>query len=103
MFWVTIVILWGLSAGLAWVAWQMYLLRGAFIATVTSVDTWTIACQNGLENAPEAILSALRGVEGARGKSQGLVQQLTKVYGILETVRAGLQVLKPRTRGNGRR
>jgi hypothetical protein len=103
MVWAVIAILWGLSAGLAWLAWQMWLLRRAFIATVVSVDGWNRACENGLKNAPEAILMARRGAQGARGQVRLLAQQLVKVYGILKTVRGILQLLQPRTRGNGKR
>ncbi|MFN3925889.1 MAG: hypothetical protein ACK4QL_00890 [Pseudanabaenaceae cyanobacterium] len=103
MVWTVITIHLLLSAGLLWLAWQLWLLRGAFVATVKAVDSWTIACQNGLAPAPAVILLARQGAQQVRTKYRAIVQQLSKIYGILQTVQRIYGRVRPRGRRNGKR
>jgi hypothetical protein len=88
-----------LSCGLLWLAWQMWQLRRSFVATVKAVDSWTIACQSGLGDAPAAILKAKQGAKMAKGSYAGIAQQISQIYGILQTVQRIYVRLQPKGKG----
>ncbi|MEI6429532.1 MAG: hypothetical protein WCO45_14290 [Pseudanabaena sp. ELA607] len=93
LIWIVIVIHCLLSAVLLWLAWQMWCLRQMFVATVVAVDSWTMACQDGLGGSPPAIYLAHQGVQLAAlhyGQLQHHWQKNTAfVAGIMEALRFG--------------
>jgi hypothetical protein len=106
MVWAVIIANCLLSLGLLWLAWQMWLLRRAFVATVRAVDGWNIACQNGLAPAPSAIMQVQRSAKSAGDNYQAIAQKLQKIYSVLLTVQRVYVRLQPRGKrknGNGKR
>ena len=106
MVWAVVITNCLLSVGLLWLAWQMWLLRRAFVATVRAVDSWTIACQNGLAPAPSAIIQVQRSVKSAGVRYQAIAQKLQKIYSVLLTVQRVYVRLQPRgkrKKSNGKR
>jgi hypothetical protein len=96
MVWAVITINCLLSLGLVWLAWQMWLLRRAFVATVRAVDGWTLACQNGLAPAPSAIMQVQRSAHAATATYRATAQKLQKIYSLLLTVQRVYVRLQPR-------
>jgi len=106
MVWAVIIVNCLLSLGLLWLAWQVWLLRRAFVATVRAVDGWTIACQNGLAPTPSAIMQVQHSLKAARASYQAIAQKLQKIYSVLLTVQRVYVRLQPRgkrKKDNGKR
>ncbi len=102
MVWAVIIINCLLSLGLLWLARQMWLLRRAFVATVRAVDSWNLACQNGLAPAPSAIMQVQRSVQSAGATYRATAQKLQKIYSLLLTVQRVYVRLQPRGKRNKR-
>jgi hypothetical protein len=96
MIWIAIAIQLILSAGLLWAAWQVWMFRNALKATVKTVDSWTKACEDGLQTSTPSLEVARSGVGLTRKQYQILQAQLEKIRKLLSVLSRGVSFLGSR-------
>lgn len=96
MIWIAIVIQLMLSAGLLWLAWQLWMFKKALTATVKTVDGWTEACQNGLQVSSPSLEIARGSVGSLREQYQKLQMQLERIRKLLSVLGRGVSFLGSR-------
>jgi hypothetical protein len=98
MIWIAIAIHLILSIGLLWSTWQVWLLRNSLRETVATVDSWTEACESGLQFSTPGIEISRQGVGAAKSQYQSLQGQLEKIRKLLSVLGRGVSFVGSRWR-----
>jgi hypothetical protein len=98
MIWIAIAIHFIISVGLLWASWQVWLLRNSLKETVVTIDSWTEACESGLQSSTPNIKMSRQGVGAAKSQYQSLQGQLEKTRKWLSLLGRGVSFLGSRWR-----
>jgi hypothetical protein len=102
MVWIAIAIQIILSMVLLWATWQLWLFRNALLETVKTVDSWTKACEDGLQVSSPSLELARNGVETTKENYQILSDRLEKWRNLLSVLGRGVSFLGSRWQSNRR-
>ncbi|MBD2150829.1 hypothetical protein H6F44_11960 [Pseudanabaena sp. FACHB-1277] len=98
MIWIVIATHLIISIGLLWATWQVWLLRNALKETVVTVDSWTEACESGLQFSTPSLEISRQGVGAVKSQYQALQEQLEKIRKLLSVLGRGVSFVGGRWR-----
>ncbi len=98
MIWIAIAIHFIISVGLLLASWQVWLLRNSLRETVVTIDSWTEACESGLQGSTPSIEISRQGVGAAKSQYQSLQGQLEKIRKWLSLLGRGVSFVGSRWR-----
>ena len=96
MIWIAIAIHLIISVGLLWASWQVWLFRNSLRATVETVDSWTEACESGLQGSTPSLEVSRQGVGVVRLQYQALQAQLERIRKLLSMLGRGVSFVGSR-------
>lgn len=98
MIWIAISIHFIISLGLLLTSWQVWLLRNSLQETVVTIDSWTEACESGLQGSTPSIDMSRQGVGAAKSQYKSLQGQLEKIRKWLSLLGRGVSFVGSRWR-----